>query len=94
MKGWEEKIVYVTFITAVTDECDCMPAYNSTFFDDVGVVASTDPIAIDQAAIDLANRQFGKDFFGHIHPAVDCTKQLRHGEKLGMGSREYMLTQI
>ncbi|MDD5672905.1 MAG: DUF362 domain-containing protein [Chitinivibrionales bacterium] len=92
--GREEGIMHVNFITAVTRDCDCMGKGSTTYFDDIGVVASRDPVAVDQAAADLVNKKYGKDFFREMYPEIDYTIQLRHGEKIGLGSREYELEEV
>ena len=92
--GREKTITYVSFLTSVTRNCDCMGNDNETFFDDIGVLASTDPVAIDQASIDLVNKARGTDFFRESFPAIDPCLQLVHGEKIGLGSREYEIIEI
>ena len=70
-------------------------------------MASVDPVAIDQASVDLVNRQkalegtclaanknFGEDKFRGLYPKVDWTIQLEYAEKIGLGSREYELVTI
>jgi hypothetical protein len=70
-------------------------------------MASLDPVAIDQASVDMVNRQKGLessslpanknpggDKFRAIYPKVDWTIQLEHAEKIGLGSREYELINL
>lgn len=70
-------------------------------------MASTDPVAIDQAALDLVNQQIGikdselgrhvpvdEDKFLALRPQVDGRHTLEYAEKLKMGSREYQLIKI
>ena len=67
---------------------------------DVGVVASLDPVAVDQASYDLVNAapvgrgrelsdgyRRGSDKFRDLHPDVDPTVQLRYAEELGLGTQ-------
>jgi uncharacterized Fe-S center protein len=71
------------------------------------VVASTDPVAIDQASVDLVNAEPalagtrlttntapGEDKFKGIYPKVDWTIQLDYAERLGLGSRTYELVRV
>jgi uncharacterized Fe-S center protein len=52
---------------------------------DIGIFASTDPVAIDQACLDAAEKA-GKKFKG--------SEQLAYAEKIGLGSRKYELIEI
>jgi hypothetical protein len=74
---------------------------------DIGIIASRDPVAIDQAAADLVNAEQGiegsalktnhakgKDKFRDIYPNVDWHTQLDYACSLGLGSREYELVRI
>ena len=56
-----------------------------TCIPDIGIFASTDPVAVDQACLDAAARA-GKKFKGQ--------EQLAYGEKIGLGSRKYELIEI
>ncbi|MFO8113591.1 MAG: DUF362 domain-containing protein [Desulfosalsimonadaceae bacterium] len=51
------KALYVNFINHVSPACDCVPYNDAPIVRDIGVVASTDPVAIDQASVDLVNRE-------------------------------------
>ena len=70
-------------------------------------MASTDPVAIDQASADMVNSQkisehsclsrekdVGEDKFRALYPKVDWTIQLEYAETLGLGTREYELVTI
>ncbi len=101
------RIGYINFITDVHPLCDCYGTKKHAIVRDVGVVASLDPVAIDQASYDLVNEapvapgaelsdvyRRGSDKFRDLHPDVDPTVQLRYGEELGIGSRDYELIEI
>jgi len=97
---------YINFITDVHPVCDCFGTEKVSIVPDIGVVASLDPVAIDQAAYDLVNEapaaagelsdgyRAGSDKFRDLHPDVDPTVQLRHAEELGLGTRNYELIEI
>jgi uncharacterized Fe-S center protein len=87
------KIGYFTFLTHMTKECDCMAHPNKYIVDDIGVLAGTDPVAIDQAVWDLTMKD-GKNINQLSYPNVDGEEQLRYGEKIGLGSREYEIEEI
>ncbi len=88
----------------ITPDCDCVPWSDAPIVPDIGFLASTDPVAIDQASYDLVNKQIGlsasllscncepgADKFHGLRSNTDGTIQLRYGEEIGMGSRDYEL---
>lgn len=100
----EERIGYINFLLNITPDCDCVPWSDAPIVPDIGFLASTDPVAIDQASYDLVNKQLGfsdsllagnreagADKFRGLRSHVDGTIQLRYGEEIGMGSRNYEL---
>jgi uncharacterized Fe-S center protein len=103
-KAHENRIGYINFLLNITPDCDCVPWSDAPIVPDIGFLASTDPVAIDQASYDLVNKQLGfaashlgcnfaagDDKFQGLRPHVDSTIQLRYGEEIGMGSRDYEL---
>lgn len=50
------KSLFINFINHVSPGCDCLPYNDAPLVGDIGVVASTDPVAIDQASVDLVNK--------------------------------------
>lgn len=99
------KTAFFNFVTHVSPECDCNSWNDAAIVGDVGILASYDPVAIDQASLDLVNAQAplsgtrldGKEVGGDKFRAVsgyDGTHQLKYGEELGLGSRKYILVQV
>lgn len=99
--------LHVTFVTAVTPDCDCMGFSDAPICPDIGVLASLDPVAIDQAGIDLVNRaeplwpshlpkglKAGQDKFLALHPNLPPAMGLDYAEALGLGSRDYELVAL
>jgi uncharacterized protein len=84
---------YVNFVNHVTANCDCMSSGEPSLVPDIGILASSDPVAIDQASYDLILKE-GGDVFAAAHPGVDGTRQLAHAEKMGLGTRSYELLNI
>lgn len=91
---------FINFLNKITRGCDCMSNPGSPIMPDIGVLASLDPIAIDQASVDLVNQakgfkmKAGVDKFRTIYPGTDWKFQLEYGEKIGLGSRKYRLIEI
>lgn len=87
-----KKNVYITFINNIAKDCDCGKD-SPIIGDDVGVVASTDPVAIDLAAFDLIQKQHGREIFKEA-TGQDGTMILDHSEKIGLGKKEYNLIRL
>ncbi|MHB9154770.1 MAG: DUF362 domain-containing protein [Endomicrobiales bacterium] len=81
----------ITFVNHLTRYCDCYPTLEGPLLGDLGVLASADPVALDQAGADLVNRAYGGDFWKHLFPHIDWSVQLDYAEKLGLGKRHYTL---
>lgn len=107
VKGKEGKVFYLNFLLGVTPFCDCYPWSDPPLVGDIGVLASRDPVAIDQASVDLVAAQppnplsphlrgieAGEDKFRKVHKGIDWTVQLEHAERLGLGSRSYQLEEL
>ncbi|WNY25135.1 DUF362 domain-containing protein [Methanolapillus millepedarum] len=104
VKSKKGKIGYITFVMNVTPDCDCTPWSDAAIVPDIGILASTDPIALDQACFDLVNKSIGlsdselkcnhkkgEDKFKGVWENTNGERQLEYGEELGMGSRKYIL---
>lgn len=83
-----KEIIYVSYIMNITAECDCMGSEMKPIATDVGVVASLDPVALDQASLDLLSKHHGHPLF------EDGTPALEHAQKIGLGQRAYHLIEI
>jgi hypothetical protein len=107
LKGKEGKIAFLNFLTQISPACDCYGHSDAPIVHDLGIMASVDPVAIDQASVDMVNRQKalentsleanqnpGGDKFRALYPKVDWTIQLEYAERIGLGSREYELVTI
>ena len=107
VKGKRGKQIFLNFIVQVTPSCDCYGHTDAPIVPDVGILASADPVAIDQASADLVNMQAGLantalatghepggDKFRGVHPEVDWEVQLEAAAGLGLGEREYDLVDI
>ena len=93
LNRFTNKIAYISFICDVSENCDCYPSNSEPIVPDIGILASFDPVALDQACVNMVNkidgRIKGKDKFRLLWPAADWEVQLKHGEELGLGHRSY-----
>jgi uncharacterized Fe-S center protein len=85
---------HMNFITGITYDCDCMGMVQKPFMKDLGIVLSQDPVAADQAALDLVKgANHGKDPFLKKHK-INGEYMLEYAEKVGLGSRKYAMQPI
>ena len=84
----------ISVLVNFTRDCDCFGTAKTRLIDDFGLLASPDPVAIDEAAMDLIEKREGKPLSDIAYPGIDPRIQTRHGEKIGLGSREYGLTTL
>ncbi len=92
MKGREWR--FITFLTNITMNCDCMSGKQTPIMPDIGILYSNDPVAIDQAAIDLVKKHSnGRNPFKEHHK-VDGEHMLGYAEKMGIGTRNYELVRF
>jgi hypothetical protein len=94
LKDKKEKSGFINFAVKINKECDCWGMENPRIAPDVGILASNDPVSIDQASLDLVNQACGRDIFKDTHPEQDGTRQLRHAQKIGLGNLNYELIRI
>lgn len=96
LKGKEKRAVFFNFVISVSKDCDCFSTPNlPKIVDDIGIVASTDPVAVDKAALDLVEERAGKKLPQLIEKEnLNPIFQFQHAEKIGLGSTNYELIEI
>lgn len=88
------KAGFINFLIQVTKDCDCMAKNQKRIVDDIGILASLDPVAIDKATADLlVERGGGKDLLRAGYD-IDWAAQLAHGERIGLGTTKYTLVEL
>jgi len=92
-KLFEGKLACLNVLLNVTRNCDCMAKEESAVVEDIGIVCSEDPVAIDKASVDLIHHSCGKDIFREIHK-VDWSVQLQHAQEVGLGNMSYDLIEL
>lgn len=103
---------HINMMMDISPNCDCHGENDAAILPNIGMAASFDPVALDQACVDLCqkaepirNSQLGDhlaqpdwchhhDHFMDSNPNVHWKETLEHGEKIGLGSREYELVTI
>lgn len=93
---YKGKIAYINVLKNMSVDCDCCSVAEDPCMGDIGIVASLDPVAIDQACIDLVynSADSGKS---HLIERIESRNGLLTidaAEKLGIGSKEYELINI
>ncbi len=92
--GHGERIVYINVLNNISIDCDCDGNPAEPDIHDIGILASTDPVAIDQASIDLCFAAEGSESLQQRVQRQNGLHTLEHGEKIGLGSRTYNLVNI
>lgn len=90
----DDNIVYVSVMNRLSVDCDCDPNPSEPDMHDIGIVASTDPLAVDQAAIDLVYAMPDSDSLIARIESLDGLHTLDAAEAIGLGSRTYKLVVV
>jgi len=101
---------HISLVIDVSPNCDCHAENDMPIIPDVGMFASFDPVALDMACVDAANKQKpiseshlgdqikkevkAEDNFCISHPDTNWRTCLSHAEKIGLGTREYELIKV
>ncbi|MCI8362426.1 MAG: DUF362 domain-containing protein [Clostridia bacterium] len=93
---FEGNIAYVNVMCNMSVDCDCCAIAEDPCMKDIGILASTDPIAIDQACIDLVynSKDPGRDHFVERVERQNGIHTIEAAAELGFGTREYELISI
>ena len=93
---FKENIVYINVMCNMSVDCDCCAEAEDPKIADIGILCSVDPVALDQACVDLV---YASEDPGKVH--LIERMESRHGiltveaaEKLNIGSREYELVNL
>ena len=89
-------IVYINVMCNMSVDCDCCAVAEDPCIKDIGILASLDPIAIDQACIDLVynSKDPGRDHFVERVERQNGIHTIEAAAELGFGTREYELINI
>ena len=105
LDGKDGKSLFVSFVTAISPDCDCWSFSDAPIVGDIGVIASSDIVAIDRAAYDMVTAAVGlpgsrgeglaagEDKFARV-TGVDGTAAIAYAERVGMGTADYELVTV
>jgi uncharacterized Fe-S center protein len=94
IRHFGKKAVYINALVDMTKDCDCLNEKQKKIMPDIGILASTDMVAVDQATLDLTAKIDGQNLSERSYPQLDPAVQIAHAEKMGLGARHYELIDV
>ncbi|MCX8045224.1 MAG: DUF362 domain-containing protein [Desulfobacterota bacterium] len=101
------KTFFINFLTDISPACDCYGHADFPIVPDIGILASKDPVAVDQASVDCINackgleastlkshHEPGQDKFRGLYPQINWEHQLEYAVRLGLGTRDYRMIEV
>ena len=95
---------HIAIAIDISPNCDCHAENDAAITPNVGMFASFDPVALDQACADAVNampanaksalseaKEHTGDHFNDVHPDTSWKQGLEYAEKIGLGTRDYNL---
>jgi uncharacterized Fe-S center protein len=103
----ERPSLHISFVTQVTPMCDCIGHSDAPICPDIGLLASYDPVALDQACLDLVDAapplhpsalpgdiEAGQPKFQALFPESPADFGLEYAQDMGLGTRKYTLKEV
>ena len=96
VKYFDGNIAYINVMKNMSVDCDCCNVAEDPCMKDIGILASLDPVAIDQACIDIVKKSDdpGRDHLLERINSRQGTHTIDAAADLGMGSKEYELIEV
>ena len=102
LESMKRPVLHLNFVLQVSPGCDCVGYTEAPLCPDLGVLASYDPVALDQAALDLVNQAPStrsgvaedQDKFQEVHAHTRGSHLLACAQDMGLGSRSYQLVRV
>ena len=93
---FKDKTVFINVMKNMSVDCDCCAVAEDPCMADIGILASLDPIAVDQACLDLvyASDDPGRDHLVERIESRNGVRTVESAAKLGFGTREYELVEL
>ena len=89
-----DQVVFVNVMNRLSIDCDCTGHPEEPDIHDIGILASTDPVALDQACLDLVSKADGNEKFMWQLDDLQGLHTLEYAEGIGFGTRAYTLIDI
>ena len=93
-EGHGEKIVFISVMNRMSVDCDCVSEPAEVDMHDIGILASTDPVALDQACVDLVFRAGDGGSLQQRILEKNGLHILTHAQEIGFGNRAYEIKNI
>ena len=87
-------ILFINVMNRLSIDCDCNGNPAEPDIHDIGILASTDPVALDQACVDLIYEAEGNESFVRRMEGQNAIHVLEAGEEIGLGNRDYVLLEV
>ena len=93
---FKEKIAFVNMVCNLSVDCDCCAVAEDPCMKDIGILSSLDPVALDQACMDLIYQSDdpGRDHFLQRVESLHGIHTIEAAAELGYGTREYELIMV
>ena len=90
------EIVYINVMNNLSVDCDCDSDPEAPCMHDIGVLASLDPVALDQACLDLVynSKDTGRDHLIERIESKNGSHIVNYAQEIGIGSKEYEIINI
>jgi len=88
-KANEGKGIYINILTRISKDCDCMPRYDN-ICEDIGILVSHDPVAVDSASLDLVEKFSGRKL-SELAYDIPYRYQIDYAKEIGFGDSDYEL---
>jgi uncharacterized protein len=87
-------VIYINVLASISPDCDCFGKARAPFIHDIGILSSTDIVALEQASLDMVNEQYGSRDAFLKEAGVAGDHQVEYAEELGMGTRKYQIVDL
>ncbi len=84
-----KKVFYINFVINISPNCDCFHSNEPMIAPDIGILASFDPVSLNQACYDMI-----KEPIDRLHPEIDPREQIVYAEKFNAGQKGYEIKNI
>jgi uncharacterized Fe-S center protein len=88
------KILYINVMNNISIDCDCNGSPAAPSISDIGILASLDPVALDQACIDLVNKAPNNAALLKRIQDMNGLLTIEHAEKIGLGKKAYKIVDL